>query len=410
MSRTLIPLLLLAAAAGAQTNLPPAAPVTNAAPVVPQEDLTPFGTADALWLRFQAIGRERQPGTVTNAETYRVWSTERIARENQVADEFIRRYPDDKRRWQAEYKVADNEINLSRMGLPTGPYDDITRRLESILAATNANVNVKGAANLYLVLHGIQKVADGKLKAEEWVKQAAAHWETYPRNPQNPGIISKAAATDRRSGTALVAAMLASGNTNLAPRARLLDENQTLRATVALLDTDEKTARAQLADLAKRDSTNLATKAQTVLAELAAVDKLKETPLPLKFTAVDQREVDLAQMRGKVVLIVFWAGWHIPGHQDLAAIRDLHAKYNDKGLEVIGVSFDQFREPFDKTIADLKLTWPQYFDGLAFKNGLAVPLGVKRPPAYWLVNKKGYLVDPRAKQDLAAKIEKLLAE
>jgi peroxiredoxin len=406
-----LPLLVLLAVSA---SLPLRSAETNApaAPTLPvvQEDLTPFKTADGLWLRFQAIARERQPHDMTNSAALQAWTLERFARENYVAREFAKRYPDDKRRWSAEYKLADNAINLSRIGVQSEPYAEITKRLQSILAATNAGPSLQGSANLYLVLHDMQKVVDGKLAADVWAKQAAAHWEKYPRTLQNSGIISKALVSDRRSGTALIPALAAVGDTNIAPRAVLILEHQQVTKAAALIETDEPAARTQLAALAQEKNTNIATQARTVLDQLAALDKLKSAPLELKFTAVDKREVDLEKLRGKVVLITFWAGWHIPGHPDLAMIRDLYAKEKDKGFEVIGVSFDQFREPFDKTIAELKLPWPQYYDGLAFKNTLAAPLGVKSPPAYWLINKKGYLVDSRAKKDLAAKVEKLLAE
>lgn len=61
---------------------------------------------------------------------------------------------------------------------------------------------------------------------------------------------------------------------------------------------------------------------------------------PLKFKAIDGREVDLEQLKGKVVLLDFWATWCPPCIEELPHMRDAHERYHKDGLVVIGVSFD----------------------------------------------------------------------
>ncbi len=70
----------------------------------------------------------------------------------------------------------------------------------------------------------------------------------------------------------------------------------------------------------------------------AQVDQTK--PLDLKFTAVDGRKVDLSELRGKVVLIDFWATWCPPCRLIAPDILATYKKYHSQGLEVIGVSVD----------------------------------------------------------------------
>lgn len=133
-------------------------------------------------------------------------------------------------------------------------------------------------------------------------------------------------------------------------------------------------------------------------------------PLELSFTALDGRKVDLKNLRGKVVLIDFWATWCGPCIQELPTVKAIYQKYHDKGLEIIGISLDKQRTMLEQFLKKNQIPWPQYFDGKGWQTYWAQYYGIQAIPTMWLIDKKGILRDQNARQNLEQKVQKLLNE
>ena len=146
------------------------------------------------------------------------------------------------------------------------------------------------------------------------------------------------------------------------------------------------------------------------LKSLQAQADIKTKPLDLKFTSVDGHEVDLANMRGKVVLIDFWATWCGPCVQELPNVLKAYEKLHPKGFEIVGISLDQDKGALEKFVKEKNMTWPQFFDGKGWKNEISTKYGISSIPAMWLVDKKGMVVSTNARGKLEELVEKHLAE
>jgi len=143
---------------------------------------------------------------------------------------------------------------------------------------------------------------------------------------------------------------------------------------------------------------------------IKALADLKSKPLDLKFKSVDGKEVDLGQLRGKVVLIDFWATWCGPCVHEVPNVVKTYEKLHPQGFEIVGISLDQDQSALEAFTKEHSMTWPQYFDGKGWGNSFAKRFGIRSIPAMWLVDKKGMIVSTNARGELEALVEKRLAE
>jgi thiol-disulfide isomerase/thioredoxin len=164
-------------------------------------------------------------------------------------------------------------------------------------------------------------------------------------------------------------------------------------------------------------------KVKELAAQKLRLAELIREPLDLKFTAADGREVDLASLRGKVVLIDFWATWCPPCLEEIPNVVAAYQRYHDRGFEIVGISFEQAPDPAkpakrQKTAEQMLaftrehgMPWPQFYDGTYWQNPFGKKYGIRGIPAMFLLNKAGMVVSTNARgAALEAMVRKLLQE
>ncbi|MCE9520213.1 MAG: TlpA family protein disulfide reductase [Verrucomicrobia bacterium] len=141
----------------------------------------------------------------------------------------------------------------------------------------------------------------------------------------------------------------------------------------------------------------------------SAAPAIGET-LTLKFVDSHGKSVDLAKLKGKVVLIDFWATWCGPCVAEVPNVVKTYNALHSKGFEIIGISLDSDKAALTKFTKEKGMPWPQYFDGKGWKNSMATKFGIHSVPTMWLVDKEGKLANTHARGGLEAEVEKLLAK
>ena len=130
-------------------------------------------------------------------------------------------------------------------------------------------------------------------------------------------------------------------------------------------------------------------------------------PFDLEFTdAIQGTAVSIKNLKGKVVVIDFWATWCGPCVAEMPKMKELYAQYHEPGVEFIGVSLDRPKEQggLDRLKAFVKekeIPWPQYYQGNYWESEFSTSWGISSIPRVFVVDQQGklYSVEARGKLD-----------
>ncbi len=124
----------------------------------------------------------------------------------------------------------------------------------------------------------------------------------------------------------------------------------------------------------------------------------------------DGKEMKLSELRGKVVLVDFWASWCGPCRRENPNVVKLYNKYKEKGFEILGVSLDNSRDRWLAAIEQDGLTWYHVSDLKGWQNAVAKLYSVSSIPHTILLDAEGKIIarnlrGPALEQKLAELFE-----
>lgn len=343
--------------------IPVASPA--ASPGKPEDKLGEFQTADALWEHFQALARGPRGRGTTPEERAKVFQ-EFVTDLRATAETFVQKYPTDPRRWEARLTAA----RLTQKMANALPQAEVEKLYRAAAAAEDAPAEIKARARLGLIQMHREALKDDspKERVQAVDTEITSFAADFPRHDALPRLLTSRAA---------------------------LWESRDLPKAMTILT-----------ELTHDENADVAREAAAVL----RFKNILREPLALKFTALDGREFDLEKLRGKVVLVFFWAATHGPSVAEIPAILAVQEKYRDRGFEVVAVSLDSNRERLTTFVKDKGLTWPIHYDGKGSRNEISSSYALRTIPAMWLVNKKGFVAFTDARGELEELVKKLLAE
>ena len=151
--------------------------------------------------------------------------------------------------------------------------------------------------------------------------------------------------------------------------------------------------------------------------QLAATGKKEDRvgqAFDLEFVeAIKGTPISIEGLKGKVVVIDFWATWCGPCVAEMPKMKKLYAEYKDKGVEFIGISLDQSKDKGGLTdlkdyVAKNGIQWPQYYQGNFWQSEFSSSWGINSIPCVFLIDAEGNLASVEARGKLETMIPEYL--
>ena len=106
------------------------------------------------------------------------------------------------------------------------------------------------------------------------------------------------------------------------------------------------------------------------------------------------KKIKLSDLKGRIVLLDFWASWCLPCRMANPELVDLYQRYNEYGFEIFSISLDTKKEAWEKAIRNDGLIWPFHGSDLkGWDNGTGKLYQVEAIPATFLIDENGQVLE-----------------
>ena len=179
-----------------------------------------------------------------------------------------------------------------------------------------------------------------------------------------------------------------------------------------LIQGDQFDAARKAFQLLLKESDNPAVKGFSA-SRLYQLDMIGKPAPAIQGTDLDGKPVSLADLKGNVVLVVFWASWCLPSAAEVAALDQVYSTYQNRGFRVVGINVDTLQHDGPKLetvlpnirrfLLDNNVRWPNLINGTG-PNDYAKAYGVAEIPYNVLIGRDGNVIhlDLSPRKNLAA--------
>jgi thiol-disulfide isomerase/thioredoxin len=332
-------------------------------------------TADQAWAKIQAL--QKGPGAPPSDAPEEVVRTARahlLAQEKSLG-EFLTRYPDDPRRYDAELEYAGV---MSTLGASLSDRQRVEKSLQRLAALERS------------------KSAPSKYRADAAFQRITTTMQTV-----NLAAAARPAETANARNTILESAQnFASKYPEDRRAARLLTEAATL------LD-DQPSRKRKILEQASSLARDEATR-QRIKDDIQRLGLLGQKT-DVSFATIQGKDFSLAAQRGRVVVLVFWAGWSPPSVAWLAEFAKFAKSLPPGRVTIATVSLDRKKDNCLQTLRKLGIdAWPTAFSGAGWDDPVARRLGINALPTVFIFDTEGNLRTLNARQGYESLIRQLL--
>lgn len=102
-------------------------------------------------------------------------------------------------------------------------------------------------------------------------------------------------------------------------------------------------------------------------------------------------ELSMDKLKGKIVLLDFWASWCGPCRAEMPEVKRIWKKYGGNSFVIVGINLDSNRNAFESYVKQEEVVWPQYYDGMGWNNKIARLYNVHGIPQTILIDQDGVI-------------------
>ena len=128
----------------------------------------------------------------------------------------------------------------------------------------------------------------------------------------------------------------------------------------------------------------------------------------LNFQTITGRKITTDALAGRLILLDFWATWCGPCVTAMPHMKQLHEKYQDRGVEIIGISLDRTKSKLVRFLEKEQIQWPQHCDGKGWNGALTRQFNVRGIPSVFLLSPDGTVLWTGAPSQLDQPLEEAL--